>query len=236
MKRSEVSAVKKFLSKKVDSFRESYGRRTKDFPRQCVFFGTTNERTFLKDPTGNRRFYPISVGITEPKKSVFFDENVDADIDQVWAEAMAAYKSGESLWIGRELEKTAKKVQNLHTEETPLRGVIEQYLDTPIPKNWYSLSIQQRVEYIQGNGDFDSADEVETMRRDRVSAIEIWCEVQRGNLQKLNAYETSKIVTVLNTLDDWMPYENNGEELNFGAMYGCQKAYVRKLEGNEDEL
>ena len=92
------------------------------------------------------------------------------------------------------------------------------------------------MEYIQGNGDFDSADEVETMRRDRVSAIEIWCEVQRGNLQKLNAYETSKIVTVLNTLDDWMPYENNGEELNFGAMYGCQKAYVRKLEGNEDEL
>src|SRR5690606_10347232 len=70
MSKSEVNAVKQFLSKTEDIYRMPYGRRTQAFPRRCVFFGTTNNDEFLRDPTGNRRFWPVDVGIRQPSKSV----------------------------------------------------------------------------------------------------------------------------------------------------------------------
>ena len=71
MKKSEVATVKKFISKKIDSFRVSFGKRAQDFPRQCIFFATTNEKIFLKDRTGNRRFFPISTSSARREKKYF---------------------------------------------------------------------------------------------------------------------------------------------------------------------
>ena len=176
MKKAEVASTKKFISKKVDSFRVSYGKRTQDFPRQCVFFGTTNEKIFLKDPTGNRRFFPVTVGFNKPTKSIFGNEDIESEIDQVWAEAVAAWKNGEDQWIGREMELVAAKVQEQHTEENSLIGMLDDYLEKEIPANWYKQSKNYRISYITNNGDFNAVDDVQLMKRNKVCTAEVWCE------------------------------------------------------------
>ena len=89
--KAESTKAKQFFSASFDTFRASYARRTVDVPRQCVFAGTTNQDEYLKDPTGNRRYWPVSC--------TFVDlEGLRADRDQLWAEAMHLYKLGEPWW------------------------------------------------------------------------------------------------------------------------------------------
>jgi hypothetical protein len=97
--RPEVERVKAFLSRAVDHYRPSYGRRSQDFPRQCVFAGTTNSDVYLADETGNRRFWPVRVGAIE------LDE-LRAVRDQLWAEAVAAFGKGEDWWLGAEMRRS----------------------------------------------------------------------------------------------------------------------------------
>lgn len=90
--RSEVNKVKKFITNQIDEYRPSYGRRTVSFPRQCVFTGTTNETQYLKDTSGNRRFWPIECG-----QDIRVDE-LQKDRDQLWAEAVRAYEANATWY------------------------------------------------------------------------------------------------------------------------------------------
>ena len=180
----------------------------------------------------------------DAKKNIFLDENIDYEIDQVWAEAVAAWNSGENIWIGYEMEQMAKKIQEQHTEENPLVGAIEAYLDKKIPANWYDRDLQRRVEYIRGVGDFDEV-ETEKIQREKICTAEIFCELLGGDMQRLKPYESKNIFDALMSLKDWEQYKNNEEKLFFGAAYGMQKAFVRKniaekiekaVETDEDDL
>jgi putative DNA primase/helicase len=104
MKRSEVERNKAFMSRRVDHYRPSYGRRSQDFPRQCVFFGTTNADAYLSDETGNRRFWGVKVG----KIAL---ERLRRERDQLWAEAVAAYRAGEKWWLDADTEGVAAAAQ-----------------------------------------------------------------------------------------------------------------------------
>lgn len=89
--RREAEAVKAFLSRQVDRIRPPYGRRVIELPRQCIFIGSTNQDTYLKDPTGARRFWPVRAGAVD----------VDAlgrDRNQLWAEARVAFEDGAQWW------------------------------------------------------------------------------------------------------------------------------------------
>jgi len=86
-KKAETEAVKHFISKREDIYRVAYGKRVTKFPMQCVFFGTTNEMDFLKDKTGNRRFWPVMVEKHRIKKNLW-REDIKAEIHQIWAEAV----------------------------------------------------------------------------------------------------------------------------------------------------
>ena len=92
MTKQETNAVKQFLSKTDDIYRAAYGRRTDRYPRRCVFCGTSNEGEFLKDATGNRRFWPVDVGEHPAKKSVWKD--LPQEVDQIWAEAYVYWMMG----------------------------------------------------------------------------------------------------------------------------------------------
>src|SRR4051794_14387479 len=107
MRGREVERTKAFVSRKVDHYRPSYGHRSVDHPRQCVFWGTTNADSYLPDETGNRRFWDVEVGRIDIAK-------LRSDRDQLWAEAVAAFKAGEVWWLDVETEKLAAEVQEEH--------------------------------------------------------------------------------------------------------------------------
>jgi predicted P-loop ATPase len=104
MKRGEVERVKAFMSRSVDHYRPSYGRRSRDYPRGCVFAGSTNADTYLADESGGRRFWPVAVGEIDLAA-------LRRDRDQLWAEAVVAYRAGEKWWLDPEAEKAAAAEQ-----------------------------------------------------------------------------------------------------------------------------
>lgn len=108
LNRSELTRVKNFLTARIDSYRPSYGRTRMDFPRQCVFAGTTNEEVYLKDDTGGRRFWPIKC--TKVNLQLLREIR-----DQIWAEAVARYQAGEKWHV------TDKKLIGLFEDEQEFR-------------------------------------------------------------------------------------------------------------------
>jgi predicted P-loop ATPase len=109
LSRSDLESTKGFLARTVDKFRPPYERLTVEIPRRCVFIGTTNSTAFLKDETGNRRFWPVEC------------QWVDADRlreikDQLFAEAVHAYHAGEKWWLTGDVAKIAIDEQNLRTD------------------------------------------------------------------------------------------------------------------------
>lgn len=92
MNRAEANDLKAFITRQADVARKAYGRRSQTYPRQCVFVGTTNDDEYLKDSTGGRRFWPV--------KTMKFDiTKLAKDRDQLWAEAVVAYRLGEPLYL-----------------------------------------------------------------------------------------------------------------------------------------
>lgn len=98
-------AMKNFLTCRVDTYRPVYGTRTMDFPRQCIFAASTNSFTSLTDESGNRRYWPISVG----KVNL---EGLRRDRLQLWAEAHSRFNAGESWWLTHELNALAEAEQD----------------------------------------------------------------------------------------------------------------------------
>jgi len=88
---SEVARIKAFMSRTTDRFRPPYGMRLVESPRQCVFAGTVNHSTYLRDETGGRRFWPVACGRIDV-------DGLTRDRDQLWAEAKARFDAGVVWW------------------------------------------------------------------------------------------------------------------------------------------
>jgi putative DNA primase/helicase len=134
LRRAEVDSIKHFISKQADYYRVPYGKRIENFPRQCVFFATTNDDDFLKDQTGNRRWWVVKTMVPEscvevevvsrvwnevlgiydevetlelrPKGNLFKEMDREL-VGQIWAEAISMWKKGEKLFIDSETEREA---------------------------------------------------------------------------------------------------------------------------------
>ena len=119
--RSEVTKIKAFVSSQADNLRPSYGRRNQDFPRQCVFIGTTNAKNYLGDTTGNRRYWPVACGAIDV-------EALRRDRDQLWAEAAARYGAGERWWLEGEEVALAMAEQAEREAEDPWEAKIEAWI------------------------------------------------------------------------------------------------------------
>lgn len=100
----ESEALKNFLSREVDSYRDPYGITTRDFRRTCCFIGTTNEAVYLRDVSGNRRFWPVQVGRIDVAQ-------LRLDAGQLWGEAVHRLRQGARWWVG-------------DSDPTGLRGII----------------------------------------------------------------------------------------------------------------
>lgn len=218
LSRAETNAVKQFLSRTTDIYREPYGRRTQVFPRRCVFFGTTNDAEFLIDKTGNRRFWPVDVGINSPVKSVFND--LEYEVDQIWAEAVKTYYDGEELFMRNEIAKTAQEEQEKHLQVSTWTGIITEFVNRPIPADWDKRDVMARKLY--WSNEFGRS-EGETIPRYKICAAEIWVELMNGDLRTMRRADILEINSVLNSLPGWIKYKN---AYRFGP-YGMQRGYLR---------
>ena len=220
--KNDNEIVKAFISRTSDRFRSPYGRRTEEYPRQCVFAGSTNNLMFLKDRTGNRRFWPIT-GDKDRKTKNSWDLSKD-EIDQLCAEAYHYWSEGEPLVLEGALEEEALRIQLSHTEGGELVGLIEEYLEMELPEDWESKDIYDRREYIRNYGDDDYCGSVQ---RERVCALEIWCEVMEGDRKNLQNAKAREIIDILQSIKGWSPYSKSVGKMRFGKMYGVQRAFVR---------
>lgn len=118
MKRSEVEAVKSFTARSVDRGRPAYGRHVVDQPRRCIFIGTTNDDSYLKSQTGNRRFWPV-------KTDKIAINALQRDRDQLWAEAAKAEAAGESIQLPERLWGQAAAEQDKRLEHDPWDDILE---------------------------------------------------------------------------------------------------------------
>lgn len=190
-KRSSVEAYKAFLSKTDDTFRPAYGRKIETYPRQCVFFATTNEEHFLKGDTGNRRWWVIEVGKTTPKYDLWRDLTDDV-VGQLWAEALHLYEQGEQLYLPYELEQQARDRQRENSESANDEriGVIQSYISTLLPSDWYSRSIESRRRWL---ADGDPLKMIGVIQRETVCAVEVLAECFGERIDEKTRYKTRDI-------------------------------------------
>ncbi|MBP2653336.1 MAG: hypothetical protein H6Q73_905 [Firmicutes bacterium] len=222
MRKAEVEAVKHFLSKQVDSFRVAYGRNVSDFPRQCVFFGSTNRADFLRDATGNRRFWPVKTMVQPPVKNVFTDL-AEYEIDQIWSEAVVVWQAGEALYLKERLAAMAQEAQEEHMEESDKFGQVQEFLERRLPDNWSQIDISQRRQYLHGD-DFGEAPEGDN-ERGRVCAMEIWVECFNGDPKNFDMQKSREIKDIMYRMPGWKQAE---KKMKFGKVYGVQRGFIKE--------
>ena len=222
IKKVDVEVVKSFITRTDDKYRQAYGTTVESHPRSCIIVGTTNsEGGFLRDITGNRRFWPVSVsgcGKHHPWELT--------EVDQVWAEAIEYYKRGEKLFLKGDIAAEAYSQQREAMETDAREGIVQDYLDRLLPENWDKLELFERRNFLEGS-EFGGTQQEGTVRRTRVCAMEVWCECfgkPRETLKKADAYE---IEGILYKLGGWQRYAGNAQSKLRCPGYGIQRTYVR---------
>ena len=227
MRKADVETIKHFISKRKDRYRVAYGRRTEEFPRQCVFGGSTNDPTPLKDNTGGRRFVPAVVNVQKPTKNAKLGGDLTkAEVGQIWAEAVTLYKAGEKLYLNDEMEAVAKTMQSAHTEEDERTGLVQEYLDTLLPDNWKELMPWDRRNWLKGHDELQPKGSV---IRERVCAIEIYVECLGGNQKDITPQITKDIHAMMRNMRYW---QDCGKKpfRHYGVVRGYERTNVVELQ------
>lgn len=222
-RKAEVETVKSFLSRQRDIYRPSFGRRTVEHPRQCVIVGSTNNDTgFLRDSTGNRRFWPVNVNGVLDARAPWTLNHYTAN--QIWAEALQAWRDGETLYLEGEAAAEAYEQQKLAMEADERLGMIKEFLDMPLPEDWEERSLSDRRMFL--HGDFGQDTDC-TMQRDRVCVAEIWCELFGRELTAIRRFEIDEIHGLMRQIEGWEKYtKSKNGKIKF-KLYGAQRAYIR---------
>lgn len=217
MNRHDTNAIKQFLSKVEDNYREAYGRRTNKYPRRCVFFGTSNDDEFLRDTTGNRRFWPIDICKNPIKKNVWKD--LPLEVDQIWAEAYFKYVLGESLVLCKRAEELANKAREQHKESNTKEGLIREFLEQKIPIDWHSYSSEMRRKFLNSQ----VTTKAEMIERDKVCAAEVYVECLKGDLKYMKKVDAKEINDIIKNIFGWIKIEKTSRFGPYGPQRGFEK-------------
>nr|DAD95893.1 MAG TPA: replicative DNA helicase [Siphoviridae sp. ctGMq5] len=216
-RRTDVARIKQFLSLRADRYRAAYGRNVKELPRCCVFFGTCNQMDFLQDTTGNRRFWPVDVGEQPHTKNVW--QNLTPDtVDQIWAEAKMRWMMGEQLYLTGEVEKEAQNRQESHREASPREGLIHEFVERQVPDDWSKWPLDRRRDFWANNatGDYN------LVSRDRICALEVWCELFFGNQKDMKPQDVREINAILANIPHW---KRSKSSMRCGP-YSVQRGFI----------
>ena len=216
MRKVEIETVKSFLSRQDDVYRSSFGRRATAHLRQCIIVGSTNhEQGFLRDITGNRRFWPVKV--TRCCKASW----EITDVEQIWAEALVLYSAGEKLYLTGTLALAAEEAQREAMETDEREGIIEDYLEKLLPVNWEEMNLYERRAFLMG----DELSPEGVMRRETVCVLEIWCEALGRDPSTLKRQDSYEICGIMRRIKGW---EQSGTKRT--RIYGKQRSFCRKAE------
>ena len=201
--KQELEQQKSFLSAQHTRVRMAYAHHALDFKRQCVFIGSTNLPEYLKDSTGNRRWWPVDC----PEKKIDI-KKLKNEIDQIWAEAYILYVQGAKTYLSDAAEELAKQQQEAKREADPREGIIGAWLETDAEKDRYELLNKQF------GGDLKT--------RDRVCIIEIWqdCFEEKG---KPRPSEGKQIAAILDKNLNWERIVSGRFGIRFGSQRGWKK-------------
>lgn len=217
-KKADLEQIKQFVSKQTDSYRAAYARRTQEHPRQCAFFGTTNDDEFLRDSTGGRRFWPVTVTNEGKAKG---DSLTPEIVDQIWAETVTRFYAGEQWYLTDEVEAMAREMQEKHTEMNGKQGLVENFLETLLPSDWDERDLESRLLFLSGGfGEKDTG----TEKRMKVCAIEIWQELFHGDPKSFTPLQAREINNMLRRVQGWEACS----AAHCGKLYGRQRCFVRR--------
>ena len=202
MKRHEASSVKAFITNRTDKYRGAYKENTDEFPRQCVFGGTTNEAAFLKDDTGDRRFWPIKV---DPDLRTVDDvrDALKRDKDQLWAEAVAVFREGCQLRLSASMErKMAERCRAFSLAELdPTNDLVELFLSTKLPVDWAAYTLDQRRRYYKDGEEIQTKGVVERLRASAAEYVQEY--LGRSRDDKEYVYKVIKFRNAMDRRYDW---------------------------------
>ena len=221
MKKADIEKVKAFLSTADDKYRPSYGKTVESHPRQCIIIASVNgERGYLRDITGNRRFWVVKVHQEEQVKKWQFS---DAERDQIWAEAKHIWESGEKLYLENDLIRSAEEAQREAMEVDERQGMVEEYLDILLPTDWDERDIYKRRDFVR-EYQSDPTQPKGTVRREFVSNAELWVECFGRNLAELKPSDSYSLAALMSKVDGW----ERAKSVKKLLIYGRQRLYVRK--------
>lgn len=147
MKNADMDAIKDLITSRSDNFRAAYARQWTKNPRHSVLIGSTNNEHFLKDTTGNRRFWVVKV--TGGEGVAKWGARLRREIGQIWAEAYTIYKAGEPLMLNDDLEKQMRNYAENFNEVMgdPFRDYLADWLEIPLPADWETYEPAKRAAY-----------------------------------------------------------------------------------------
>ena len=220
MKKADIEKVKAFLSTTDDQYRVSYGHWVESHPRNCVIIATVNgERGYLRDITGNRRFWIVKC---KQKESVRRFSFTDDEKDQIWAEAKHYWQQGEKLWLEGSLLKDSEEAAREAMEQDDRLGMVEEYLNTLLPENWDRMELYERRNYLSDRK--DPTLQKGTVRRMQVSNAEIWVECFGRNMSDMKPADSYAISALMVQLRDW---EKSTIRVRL-PIVGMQRVYIRR--------
>lgn len=221
LRKAEVETLRGFLSRQNDIYRASFGKRAIPHLRQCIFIGTTNAQNgYLRDITGNRRFWPVDTPGGGMKNSWELSSD---EVNQVWAEILSYCDDGETIYLDSTLSQFAEKEQRRAMQEDDRIGIVEDYLNTLLPPNWNEMSIYERRSFLSGN-DFEGSNVSGTIERKSVCNMEIWCECFGRERGAFRMQDANEIAGIMAKMEGWKKSE---KKIKFNT-YGVIKGYVRE--------
>ena len=232
LKKMDVETVKAFITRQDDKFRHSYGYSVEDHPRQCIIVGSTNNGDgFLRDVTGNRRFWPVTCTTNSPHRPW----EVESVVPQLWAEAYMLYRTGEKLFLSPEEEKQASMEQTAALESDVREGMIAEYLDKLLPEDWDRMDLAERRGFLRGD-QFTGGNRVGTVQRTTVCAVEVWAECFGKDPSTIKRSDTYDIFGMLMKIGGWEKYGGNKNASLKRGFYGTQRCFVRTVKTPADCL
>lgn len=209
--RADVRSIKAFISRQKDRARLAYARRAGAFPRQCIFIGSTNDKEYLKDDTGGRRFWPMECSVTE-----IDTDRLGRNVDQIWAEAVALYRAMRvtqphgtlPLYLtDPEAKATAARLQEsrrVESADDAMAGRIAAWLDKPV-----------------ASGSIDDGDPAP---RNETCLVQIWCEALDSDMRSYNQAVAQMLGRAMRLIPGWA---TTGSLTTFPNPYGRQRFYER---------